>query len=198
MALKSKANVPQDAVEEVKEVEQVNFDDLEFEAEYIDEEELEQPTKFLTLSGKECQYEPEWEQIKLHELDIGDEFEGIPEINIFENEDKTYNAMRLRLLDDGEILDCYFNYPKKNYPYVKRLNKVFDFYRPCFDFIYSVLKCRDERNVVDAKGEEINIFNSVNLETFAKYVDGMKRVGVRVTEGNEDSDYNSFEIYKME
>ena len=106
--------------------------------------------------------------------------------------------MRLRVMDDGEILDLYFNYPKKDYPYVKNLNKGFDFYRKCFDFIFSVLKLRDERNVVTPEGEEVNRFKSVNLDTFAKYVDQHKRIGIRITEGNTDSEYNSFEIYKME
>ena len=38
----------------------------------------------------------------------------------------------------------------------------------------------------------------VNLENFAKFVDGMENIGVRITEGNPDSDYNSWIIYKME
>ena len=184
MALKSKTN------------EQLSFDDLEFEAEYIDEEQ-DRP-KFLTISGKESQYEPTWERYGMNDLDVGDEFEGLPEINIFENEDKSYNALRLRVMDDGEMVDIYINYPKKDYPYVKGINKGFDFYRKCFDFIYSILKLRDERNVVDEKGEEINRFKMVNLESFAQYVDSMNRVGIRITEGNEDSEYNSFQLYKME
>jgi hypothetical protein len=200
MALKSKKGQEEELpfdVEIVNEPEQVNFDDLEFEAEYVDEEELQSPS-FTTISGKPSSYEPTWEQIKLHDLDVGDEFEGRPEITIFENKDKTYNALRLNVLDDGEILSCYLNFPKKDWPYVKGINKYFDFYRTCFDFIFSVLKLRDERNVVDKDGEEVNRFKTVNLETFAKYVDTMERVGVRVTEGNPDSDYNSWEIYKME
>ena len=176
--------------------EQVSFDDLEFEAEFVDEEKTVQ--KFYTISGKESDYEPTWEKMSIRELDVGDEFEGKPEVMIFTNEDKTYDAIRLRLLNDGEILDCYLNFPKKDYPYVKGINKGFDFYRTCFDFIFSILRYRDERNVVTPEGEEINRFKQVNIESFAKYVDNMTRVGVRVTEGNPDSDYNSWIIYKME
>ena len=176
---------------------QISFDDLEFDAEYVDEEELE-TKKFYTISGKESWYEPTWEKMKASDLDVGDEFDGRPEINIFENEDKTYNALRVRVMDDGDILDLYVNFPKKDYPYVKNINKSFDFYRPLFDFIYSILKFRDERNVVDKNGEEINKFNTVNLETFGKYVDGMERVWVKITEGNTDSDYNSWMITRME
>ena len=200
MALKSKANVPQEAVEVVNEEpvnQQISFDDLDFEAEFVDEEDL-QTKKYYTISGKESWYEPEWEKMKASELDVGDEFEGRPEINIFENKDKSYDALRLRVMDDGEILDLYLNYPKKDFPYVKGINKEFDFYRTCFDFIFSILKWRDERNVVDSDGEEINRFKQVNLETFAKFVDQHERVGVRITEGKPDSEYNSWEIYKME
>lgn len=200
MALKSKANVPQETVETVTDEpvnQQISFDDLDFEAEFVDEEDL-QTKKYYTISGKESWYEPEWEKMKASELDVGDEFEGRPEINIFENKDKSYDALRLRVMDDGEILDLYLNYPKKDFPYVKGINKEFDFYRTCFDFIFSILKWRDERNVVDSDGEEINRFKQVNLETFAKFVDQHERVGVRITEGKEDSKYNSWEIYKLE
>jgi hypothetical protein len=124
--------------------------------------------------------------------------EGRPEITVFENKDKTYNALRLRVLDDGEILDCYINFPKRDFPYVRNINTGFDFYRNCFDFIFSVLKLRDERNVVNKDGEAVNKFSKVNILTFAKYVDSMERIGVRVTEGNASSEYNSFIIYKME
>ena len=191
MALKSKNDVEENTVK------QVSFDDLEYEAEFVDEDEME-TKKFYTISGKESLYEPTWEKYTMADLDVGDEFEGRPEINIFENEDKSYNALRLRVMDDGEMVDIYINYPKKDWPYVKGINKGFDFYRKCFDFIFSVLRIRDERNVVDNKGEEINRFKTVNLESFAKYVDSMTRVGIRITEGNEDSEYNSFQLYKME
>lgn len=195
MAL-SKSNVPAEAVEEVKET--IGFEDLEFDAEYIDEDEQQETKKFYTISGKESWYEPTWERYGMNDLDIGDTFEGRPEINKFENEDKSYDAFRLRVMDDGEIVDLYINYPKKDYPYVKGINKTFDFYRKCFDFIYGVLRWRDETNVVDENGEEINNFTRANIEAFAKYVDSMNRIGIKITEGNPNSEYNSFIIYKME
>lgn len=184
--------------EEVTESEQISFDDLEFEAECVDEEEL-QVKKFYTISGKESQYEPTWEKMSMSELDIGDEFEGRPEITHFVNEGKKSDSLRVRLLDDGEILDCYVNIPKPDENgYVENINTGFDFYRTCFDFIFSVLRWRDERNVVNSEGDEVNKFSKVNIINFAKFVDGMNRIGVRVTEGNSTSDYNSFIIYKME
>ena len=192
MALKSKTN-------EEPTVEQISFDDIDFEAEYIDEEELEEMStkKYYTISGKESQYEPEWESFNVSELDVGVTMEGRPEITIFENEDKSYNAFRLRILDDGEILNCYLNYPKKDYPYVKRINKGFEFYRPLFNFIYSLLRMKDEKNVVDANGEEVNMFNKINIEMLAKFVDQHERVGVKIIEG-VNPEYNDWVIYKLE
>ena len=184
MALKSKNDMEEPVVE------QVSFDDIEFEAEYVDEDELS-VKKYYTISGKEQEYEPEWEKYNIRELEVGDEFTGKPEITIFENEDKTYDALRLRVMDDGEIVDCYINYPKKHYPFVKGINKGFDFYRNCFDFIYSILRYQNERNVVDANGEEINRFNKINLEMLAKYVDQHERVRVKVTDVKDDGEYTN-------
>ena len=178
-----------------KETNQADYD-LEFEAEYVDETELETP-KYLTITGKEQAFEPEWERYTVNELDPGVTMEGIPEVTIFKNEDKSYNALRLRVSDDGEMLDCYINFPKKDWPYVKNINNEFEFYRPCFQFIFQILRIRDERNVVDANGEEINRFKTVNLENFAKYLDTMNRVGVKITK-RDNSEYNDWEIYKME
>lgn len=200
MALKSKKeenNLPDSFTTS----EQISFDDLEFEAEVLSDEELEEMNKtttYYTITGKEQQYEPTWETYTIKDLDIGDEFEGRPEITIFENDEKTYNAMRLRIMDDGEILNLYMNYPKKDYPYVENINKGFDFYRTCFDFIYSILRWKDETNVVNTDGEEINKFSKVNLENFMKFVDQQNRVGIKIIEGNSDSDYDSWIIYKME
>ena len=179
MALKTK---------ETKE-EQTNFDELEWEIE---------ETNYKTISGKEQAYEPEWDKFTVHELDPGATMEGTPEITILEKEGKTYNALRLKVMDDGEILDCYLNFPKKDWPYVKGLNNDFEFYRPLFKFIFNILKWRDERNVIDSQGEEINRFKQVNLETFAKYVDRMTRVGVKITKEDPNSNYNDWEIYMME
>lgn len=196
MTLKSKQN---ELPEEFEVQEQISFDDIEFEAEYVDEEELENGgQKFLTISGKESWYEPTWEKYGIQDLDVGQTMEGRPEISIFENEDKTYDALRLRVMDDGEILDLYVNYPKKHYPYVRGINSKFDFYRKCFDFIFSVLRLQGEKNVVNSQGEEVNKFGKINIEMLAKFVDQHNRIGVEIIEGNNDSEYDSFKIYKLE
>ena len=196
MTLKSKQN---ELPEEFEVQEQISFDDIEFEAEYVDEEELENGgQKFLTISGKESWYEPTWEKYGIQDVDVGQTMEGRPEISIFENEDKTYDALLLRVMDDGEILDLYVNYPKKHYPYVRGINSKFDFYRKCFDFIFSVLRLQDEKNVVNSQGEEVNKFGKINIEMLAKFVDQHNRIGVEIIEGNIDSEYDSFKIYKLE
>lgn len=188
---------PINGVEEEKVAEQISFDDIEFEAEYVDEDKIE-TKNFYTISGKESWYEPTWEKYGIQDLDIGATMEGRPEINIFENEDKTYDALRLRVMDDGEILDIYINYPKKHFPFVRAINSKFDFYRKCFDFIFSVLRLQGEQYVVDKNGNEVNKFGKIDIEKLAKYVDQHSRIGVEITEGNSDSEYDSFKIYKLE
>ena len=180
MALKSKTQ-------------QVNFDDIEYEAEFEED--------FTTISGKEITDVPEYTVFKSYDLDVGEDPIGYPEVTIFTNDDKKYDSLRLRLImaEDEEVLDCYANIPKRDKNgYITNIRKGYDFYRTAFDFIFSVLKYRDERNVVDKNGEEVNKFRRINIETFAKYVDQFERVGVRITEGNENSLYGSWEIYKME
>ena len=173
-----------------KETKQIQFDDLEYTAEYEED--------YTTISGKPQTDVSELEPMKTYDLDIGDIFDGTPEIVIFTNTDKNYDSLRLRIIDTDEYLDCYVNIPKRDkHGYIHNIRKSFDFYRTCFDFIYSILKYRDERNVVDRNGEEINKFKQVNIETFAKYVDQMTRVWVQVTEGNVDSEYNSQMIHEM-
>ena len=183
MALKSKKT----------EDSQLSFDDLEFEAEY------EEEVTYTTISGKEYNEVYDWTKFNIHDLDVGDEVEGIPELTYFPNKDRKYDSIRVRVLDDGEYVDLYINMPKPDkLGYITNIRKSLDFYRTCFDFIFSILRFRDERNVVNKDGEEVNKFSKVNIINFAKYVDQMSRIGIRITEGNKDSDYNSWIIYKME
>ena len=182
MALKSKT----------EENQQISFYDLEFEAEYEERD-------YTTISGKEYMDVHDWTKYNIHDLSVGEEVEGIVEITYFPNKDKNYDNLRTRVADDGEYVDLYINIPKPDENgYITNIRKGFDFYRTAFDFIFSILRYRDESNVIDANGEEVNNFKKVNIITFAKYVDQMSRIGVRITEGNKDSDYNSWIIYKME
>ena len=176
-----------------KETNQISFDDLEFEAEY------EETRDYKTISGKEQTDVSEHEQLKMYDLDVGDEFTGKPEVTIFENKDRKYDSLRTRVIDGDEYLDLYANIPKRDdNGMITNIRKSFDFYRTCFDFIYSVLRWKNEANVVTKNGEEVNKFNNVKIENFAKYVDSMENIGVRIIDGNIESDYNSWIIYKME
>ena len=176
---------------------QVSFDDLVFEGEFEEERETQ---VYYTISGKEQQYEPDWETYGMQDLDIDDEFEGRVEISHFINEGRKSDSLRVRVMDDGEIVNLYVNIPKPDEDgfTTQPIRKSFDYYRTAYDFIYSVLRYRDEHNVIDSNGEEINTWKRVNIINFAKYVDQMERIGVRITKGNPDSEYNSFIIYKME
>jgi hypothetical protein len=197
MALRSKSEINEDF--EVNEPQKkISFEDIECEAEFVDESEEQETKKYYTISGKESWYEPTWERYTINDVDVGQEMEGRPELRIIENKDKTYDALCVRVMDDGEILDLYVNYPKKDFPFVRGINNTFDFYRKCFDFIFSVRRLHGDEYVVDENGEEVNRFNKINIEMLAKFVDQHDRIGVRITEGNSDSEYDSFIIYKLE
>ena len=197
MALKTKAHVPQDTVEEVTnepvEQKEITFDDLEFEAE-IEEE-------YKTVTGKECRYEPDYETFKNYELDVGLDISGYPEVTIIPKNDKSYDALRVRVIDDPaeEILDAYLNFPKADENgYIENITKSFDFYRNCFDFLFSILRCKGDKYVLDKNGDEYNKFRRINILQFARFVDQQNTIRIKITEGNEDSDYDSWEIIEME
>lgn len=178
-----------------KETKEVTFDDLmqDFEAEY------DETDGYTTVSGKEQTDVSECEKMSIYDFDIGDDITGIPEISHFKNDDRKSDSLRVRIINGDEYVDLYINIPKPDKDgFVKNIRKGFDFYRTAYDFIYSVLRYQDEANVVDENGEEKNNFKKVNILLFAKYVDQMTNIGVRLTEGNPDSEYNSWIIYKME
>ena len=70
MALKSK---------EEKTNEQISFDELEFEAEYTEND------GYTTISGKEQTNVQEYEKMSIYDFDIGDDIRGCPEISHFKN-----------------------------------------------------------------------------------------------------------------
>jgi len=188
MALKSK---------EEKTNQQISFDDLmeDFEAEYSEDD------GYTTISGKPQIDTSEYEKMSIYDFDIGDDIPGTPELTHFKNDDRKYDSLRVRIIDkdDEEFVDLYINIPKPDENgFVKNIRKGFDFYRTAYDFIYSVLRYNDEANVVDENGEEKNNFKKANIIKFAKYVDQMDNINVRLTEGNESSEYNSWIITKME
>ena len=179
----------------MKTKEQVSFDDLDYEASY------DEDVEYTTISGKNYMDVGTYEKYGMYDFDVGDEIQGIPEITHFENKDKKYDSLRVRIIDDtsDEFADLYINIPKPDKQgYITNIRKGFDFYRTCFDFVFSVLRWKDETNVVNTDGEEINKFGKVNIFTFAKFVDQQNRIYVKIIEGNKDSDYNSWIILNME
>ena len=180
-----------------KETKEVSFDDLMADTEFDYEEER----TYTTISGKEYIDVGIFEKYGMYDFDIGDEIQGVPEITHFVNKDKKYDSLRVRVADitSEEYADLYINIPKPDENgFIKNINKGFDFYRTCFDFLFSILRYRDETNVIDSNGEEKNHFGKVNILLFAKYVDQMSRITVKITKGNKASDYNSWIITKME
>lgn len=177
--------------------EQVSFEDLMQDTEFDYEEER----TYTTISGKDYIDVGIFEKYGMYDFDIGDEIQGIPEITHFENKDKKYDSLRVRVIDDtsDEYADLYINIPKPDENgFITNINKSFDFYRTCFDFLFSVLRYRDEANVIDSNGDEKNHFGKANIILFAKYVDQMSRIKVKITKGNKASEYNSWIITKME
>lgn len=163
------------------------------------EEEYDPNEGYSTVSGKPLTNVQELDGMNIYDYDVGDDLTGHPEISYFVNDDRKSDSLRVRIINEDEYIDLYINIPKPDENgFVKNIRKGFDFYRTAFDFIYSVLRWRDEKNVVDAAGEEINIFKKVNILKFAQFVDQMNNIGVRITEGNSESEYNSWIIYKME
>ena len=147
------------------------------------------------------------DQIKAYELEPGTTFTGKPEVSLFTNDElnedgefeKKYDAVRIRLIDNPEYLDAYFNVPKMDENgFISNISKGFDFYRSCFDVIYSFLRYIDETNVIDAKtGEEIKKIKKINIENFIDLLNDKDSITLKITEGNKQSDYNSFMIVKM-
>ena len=204
MALKSKQSEINEDFEITEEKQQVTLD-LEFETEIADlDAEAEEKQVYYTISGKESRYEPTWETYNINDFDVGEELEGEPEVTIFEKKDKNYDAARLRIFNDGEIVNLYFNYPKKDYPVVRNLKNIrtsekdkFDFYLNCYDVCFSVLRCIDENNV-KKDGKTINKIPSINIETILKIIDSNDFIKVRIIEGSPYNDYLSWGILEME
>ena len=183
MALKEKPN------------EEITFEDLVKTTEGTSDE------NYTTITGRATEYHPDYEVFKAYEMDVGDWIEGRPELSIIPKKEKSYDAIHLRIIDDSaeEILDCYANYPRADEEgMVKNLTKDFDFYRNAFDFIYSILKTKGDKYVVDKNGDEYTKFRRVHLIGFARLVDQQSKVRVEITEGCNDSEYNSWQIINME
>jgi len=176
-----------------KKNEQISFDDLKCEGGFEEE--------FRTVTGKEQMYVPEFEVYRNYECNVGDFLTGYPEVSIIPKKDKSYDSLKVRIIDEAgeEVLEAYAYFPKANDKgFVKRIGKSFDFYRNAFDFIYSLRKCKGEKYILDKNGEEYTEWNNIDFIGHAKLLDQMSKVTITITEGNPDSDFDSWEITEME
>lgn len=146
-------------------------------------------------------------QIKAIDCEPGATFSGRPELSIFVNDEldekgefvKNYDAVRIRLIDNPEYLDAYMNIPKADKDgFITNIRKGYNFFRPTFDVIFSFLRYIDETNVIDPKtGEEIKKINKINIENFVDILNEKELIELEITEGDSESEYNSFMIRKM-
>jgi hypothetical protein len=197
MALSKQNELPEEFETTSETSDKVTFDDLLASTDAVSTGD------YVTITGKESRYNSEWDVYKAYEMDVNDWIEGYPEVRIIDKktDGKSYDALHIRIIDDtdNEVLDCYSNFPRADENgFVTGLPRDFDFYRSAFDFIFSVLHTRGDKYVLDDKGEEYTKFRKVDFIGFAKLVDQMNKVKIRITEGNENSDYNSWEIISME
>lgn len=134
----------------------------------------------------------------LKDLFPGDKVIGVPEAHIFINEDRKSDSLRLRIINDGEeiVVDCYAPIPKQDDGgYVKNIRKNFNFYRPAFDLLCSVMYKLDSSNIIDPKtGKVINKISKINIKQVVDYLNSLDTVEMKVLEGVDDSEYNSFKI----
>lgn len=196
---KSRANVPEEAVEEVKE-EQTDL--FGFEAEYDDE-----LGEFKTISGKiprDLNLDNAT-AYNIQDFDISNTINGYPEVTIFKNEKKdengkyerNYQSVRLRLIDHDEYVDLYANIPRMDEKgFIQNLNSYFDFFRGGFDLVFSFMRWVDETNVYTSDGETINNIKMVNIENICKKIDTMEYVKVKVIKGAKE-EYPSWIILDM-
>ena len=136
----------------------------------------------------------DYEQMKAHNLDPGVEFTGTPIIKLYENTDKKYDTIRLRIVDDQvkQLLDCYINIPRKNKKGdVCRLNESFSFYNTAFNFIKRTIEIIDGVNM-----DKIKQFQRIQLQQILDVYEQANVTGVEIIEGMDG--FNSFRVTKIQ
>lgn len=146
-----------------------------------------------SISGKDLKLSNDREVLYLRDLDDGESFNGNPIVSIFKNEEKTYNNVSIRLLneDENEELRLSVNYPKKDCPLVRRLNEDFGFYLNAFNLVKDIAILTN----VDGVDSETSSFKEVNFKELLEFVDGLDEMEIQAYYP-EDSDYMSFKIVK--
>ena len=182
MAVKNKTF---DEIEEIKPASQTELEMLGFEVDtqdYVVED----------LS--------ELEKITLNELDSGTEYDGKPSLYLFENDDKNWDNIRVRVIDTKDYLQAYCNIPKPDADgFIRDIHQNNKFYRGAFDLVYSYLHAIDETLILDPQSPTgyINHIKKINIKKVIEQLNAKSKVEVRVTEGSGDG-YNSMVILSME
>ena len=145
--------------------------------------------EFVTMTGKSTDYDPEKERIRLHDLEDGEKFEGKPEVDVIEKEDKSYNVARIKLIGEDEDLVIYANFDKRNYPVIKGANEDFVFYRDAFNISKSVLLINGAPIRYEAKK-----IKEVNFKEILEFIDGCDSVVIEAVEYDDNPDYKSVKI----
>lgn len=185
MAIKNDNNKTFDDINEIKEASQSELELLGFEvdtSDYVVED----------LSNLE--------KITLNELDSGTEYDGKPSLFLFENDDKNWDNIRVRIIDEDDYLQAYCNIPKPDENgFITNIHQKNSFYRGAFDLIYSYLRAIDETLIVDPNSPTgyINHIKKININQVIEQLNKKSKVEVRVTEGSGDG-YNSMVILEME
>lgn len=142
--------------------------------------------EFKTLTGKETNFDPDKEKIRLHDLDDGETFAGKPEVDIIEKEDKSYNVARIKVIGEDEDLIIYANFDKRNYPVIKGANEGFQFYRDSFNIAKSILIM----NGAPISGNAKKI-REVNFKEILEFIDSMESITIRAIEYEDNPEYKS-------
>lgn len=136
----------------------------------------------------------EYTRANINQVNVGNVFEGKPVIMKFENEEKNYDTVLIKLLNDTdmECLDVYVNTPKfKNQ--IKNIRKRNNFTLNLFNLIISVNKLIDPSSIMDPRtGDEINLIKKINLQDLLDFLKEKESIKVKVIEGSQG--YNSFKI----
>lgn len=145
--------------------------------------------KKVSISGKDLNFDAERDIIYLRDLDEGEVYKGNPIVSIFENDDKSYNNVSIRLVNEDEELRLSVNYPKKDCPVVKNLNENFGFYLNAFNLV------KDIAILNGAEGVDNNtkLFKEVNFKEILEFIDGLETMEI-IPYYPDDSGYFSFRV----
>ena len=145
--------------------------------------------EFKTITGKETDFDPDKDKIRLHDLDDGETFEGKPEVDIIVKEDKSYDVARIKVIGEDEDLTIYANFDKRIYPVIKGANEGFQFYRDSFNIAKSILIL----NGAPISGNAKKI-KEVNFQQILEFIDGMETITIRAIEYDDNPEYKSLII----